>query len=297
MFLSYIFGCSEVDGFLRASGGVSDKSRAYLRWLEFSPRKRRCFLKTLTPILKKLVFSAQAEVFPPAAKSSPSSARFLRASGGVSFICDFILGKKQFSPRKRRCFCLSVPFYPGYEFSPRKRRCFCIVRSVEECKKVFSAQAEVFPPAASSPETRPSFLRASGGVSIRRCGFYRLARFSPRKRRCFFYKVRKFDSPKVFSAQAEVFPAYQFHFTPATSFLRASGGVSDLRGPFLRRQGFSPRKRRCFQVLFWSRPSGRVFSAQAEVFLGDFSWSILEFRFLRASGGVSAKRALQKATK
>ncbi len=51
---------------------------------------------------------------------------------------------------------------------------------------------------------------------------------------------------------------------------------------------FSPRKRRCFLCWWWIFYWMRVFSAQAEVFLG---WSLIIYAFLcflRASGGVSS---------
>ncbi len=71
------------------------------------------------------VFSAQAEVFPPENASKCDETGFLRASGGVS-----TRGTQE---------CKRAPF------SPRKRRCFHTGRLSIGSRKVFSAQAEVFP--------------------------------------------------------------------------------------------------------------------------------------------------------
>ena len=93
------------------------------------------------------------------------------------------------------------------------------------------------------------FLRASGGVS--KVDGYKVpcVWFSPRKRRCFHAKIYGRAHVRVFSAQAEVFLLdYKVNYT-VDSFLRASGGVSVARHQVLRDNGFSPRKRRCFQYL------------------------------------------------
>ncbi len=71
---------------------------------------------------------------------------------------------------------------------------------------VFSAQAEVFPSTAVSPAPDMGFLRASGGVSVKRLASVKLCEFSPRKRRCFPKQQQTLIDERVFSAQAEVFP-------------------------------------------------------------------------------------------
>ena len=50
--------------FLRASGGVSAQFGGSSSAVKFSPRKRRCFLRTSSFEKHCGVFSAQAEVFP-----------------------------------------------------------------------------------------------------------------------------------------------------------------------------------------------------------------------------------------
>ena len=71
------------------------------------------------------------------------------------------------------------------------------------------------------------------------------------------------------------------------SFLRASGGVSYRTVHEKYRTLFSPRKRRCFLAKKVDKEIGKVFSAQAEVFLVAIATVIFVYCFLRASGGVS----------
>ncbi len=70
-------------------------------------------------------------------------------------------------------------------------------------------------------------------------------------------------------------------------FLRASGGVSSPCHYKRPCNQFSPRKRRCFFKAVRWRMVGRVFSAQAEVFLTRKFSGYVPTCFLRASGGVS----------
>ena len=133
-----------------------------------------------------MVFSAQAEVFPVLKRVLPIGTRFLRASGGVSSLFQVIDHFFGFSPRKRRCFC-ELP------------------QAVKEAF-VFSAQAEVFPCLQVLSILRPSFLRASGGVSKSFMIYIEVDKFSPRKRRCFQKYSHAHGKNTVFSAQAEVFP-------------------------------------------------------------------------------------------
>ncbi len=152
-------------------------------------------------------------------------------------------------------------------FSPRKRRCFSSFTSSPVERSVFSAQAEVFLIHRSLRSLWKSFLRASGGVSIDFDIAPIMSEFSPRKRRCFFHCLHIRLFWRVFSAQAEVFLTRNFISSVGFCFLRASGGVSIVRGGIHREERFSPRKRRCF---WWSKyyaDSAQVFSAQAEVFL------------------------------
>ncbi len=131
---------------------------------------------------------------------------FLRASGGVSAVLHL--------------------FITDYKFSPRKRRCFYGKRNRNYKRRVFSAQAEVFPTPFSLSVAGERFLRASGGVSIRDSRRSVSKRFSPRKRRCFQRGHFECRLSFVFSAQAEVFPAIHYVTMQLLRFLRASGGVS-----------------------------------------------------------------------
>ncbi len=114
----------------------------------------------------------------------------------------------------------------------------------------------------------PSFLRASGGVSMSQSLTDAEKAFSPRKRRCF---CRRFGG-----------------FFRRCGFLRASGGVSTYLRSSSPQISFSPRKRRCFWLCKNLASYLTVFSAQAEVFLRLHAPASMAACFLRASGGVSA---------
>ena len=118
--------------------------------------------------------------------------------------------------------------------------------------------------------TSGGFLRASGGVSNSCRGLLRTTLFSPRKRRCFQCEVASTPKALVFSAQAEVFPTLFTFSVNGLRFLRASGGVSEIKTESLSTLWFSPRKRRCFFDHKHYQYAFRVFSAQAEVFLKWF---------------------------
>ena len=165
MFLQGLHEAARRRSFLRASGGVSSTRSFATENPQFSPRKRRCFLRFPCKLPLRTVFSAQAEVFLSPTAQIFLKIRFLRASGGVS-------------PCLRTKRTLSA-------FSPRKRRCFFHYRNNPEARQVFSAQAEVFLEKGINSHISRSFLRASGGVS-KFCGRVLLKiPFSPRKRRCF----------------------------------------------------------------------------------------------------------------
>ncbi len=152
--------------FLRASGGVSTNGSRLEFLHTFSPRKRRCFCVMLRKFFRKRVFSAQAEVF--LSKRFPPISRFgfLRASGGVSLFTHIAFIK--------------------FAFSPRKRRCFSWISVYLDLQEVFSAQAEVFLVFVFMFRNLLSFLRASGGVSMKKIIALPVLAFSPRKRRCFW---------------------------------------------------------------------------------------------------------------
>ena len=194
------------DGFLRASGGVSEAFCQVRHRLQFSPRKRRCFLYMNALRILPSVFSAQAEVFPALSPLPRLNGSFLRASGGVSKRCRKILEVAGFSPRKRRCFRVAKVSY--------------------RLLGVFSAQAEVFPRPKFLRPAQARFLRASGGVSEDEVSTLTGIEFSPRKRRCFQPVLGSPRQGLVFSAQAEVFPTSTRAASTRFGFLRASGGVS-----------------------------------------------------------------------
>ena len=104
VFLNFIKLLILDDSFLRASGGVSLTKSPIDQFLRFSPRKRRCFLKTLKLSAMLQVFSAQAEVFLTIEDALVVLDGFLRASGGVSIYIHLYVMGLWFSPRKRRCF-------------------------------------------------------------------------------------------------------------------------------------------------------------------------------------------------
>ena len=249
VFLPFSVALKVPRGFLRASGGVSQKIGAVSIGSSFSPRKRRCFIRYGVEEVEDHVFSAQAEVFPSKTCSARSTSGFLRASGGVSRV------ERVTKPLK--------------EFSPRKRRCFYVDDAPAGLHVVFSAQADVFLSYISASGRTMCFLRASGGVSHLLQVRLMERQSSPRKRRCFSPRVTGRELEHVFSAQAEVFPKGKYLQNVGTRFLRASGGVSLLRGGASVVTTFSPRKRRCFSFRLFSRRLPGVFSAQAEVFLPD----------------------------
>ena len=172
--------------FLRASGGVSIFVRDENIPGRFSPRKRRCFRRPFQARKRTKVFSAQAEVFPTKLTLTAKAVGFLRASGGVSG------------------FRVTTSITPL--FSPRKRRCFPFLHFHFWNLQVFSAQAEVFRRQRERLGINLGFLRASGGVSMKRLSSVELCEFSPRKRRCFRSREPPQKTVSVFSAQAEVFP-------------------------------------------------------------------------------------------
>ena len=109
----------------RASGGVSDMTRAEFFWIQYSPRKRGCFRQNRSEQTPDHVFPAQAGVFPERASLMSQGRCIPRASGGVS-------------RSLKRADRLS-------SYSPRKRGCFRFRRRSPDRKHVFPAQAGVFP--------------------------------------------------------------------------------------------------------------------------------------------------------
>ena len=134
-------------GIPRASGGVSDKGHAIGEGHQYSPRKRGCFRMGYSSERSATVFPAQAGVFPVRTKNGLLQGGIPRASGGVSETLARALACAVYSPRKRGCF-------PTQRQAKRRRR-------------VFPAQAGVFPGRRSFRPCGASIPRASGGVSGR----------------------------------------------------------------------------------------------------------------------------------
>ena len=167
------------------------------------------------------------------------------------------------------------------------RRCFLRIAKKREAKPVFSAQAEVFLEVLCQGLNLNSFLRASGGVSMYAKKGYEEVPFSPRMRRCFQQLAGHGQSLQVFSARAEVFLKIYIRCVLYICFLRTSGGVSVLDWLTVCVRTFSPRMRRCFPPLLQDICRRRVFSAHAEVFLGNEGDTLRLYGFLRARGSVS----------
>ena len=152
----------------RASGGVSGfKTRNEVRQLS-SPRKRGCFRSCHGRRRWRLVFPAQAGVFPFGPVSLHTSGSLPRASGGVS---DHLPSFLRIGPS-----------------SPRKRGCFHLARNLGFCESVFPAQAGVFPSPLDHSESALGLPRASGGVSVYSVFDAKRAASSPRKRGCFWHR-------------------------------------------------------------------------------------------------------------
>ena len=234
---------------LRARGGISNVSWLQMERNVSSPRTRRYFPHHAAAGGHVELFSAHAEVFPCVVPPWNVGWALLRARGGIS------------SP------------YGGSQTtessSPRTRRYFRAVVWPHSLSLLFSAHAEVFPPASPPPKTGQSLLRARGGISCRDSDPERKKISSPRTRRYFrpcpgkhsrgslfsahaevFPARRAWRSTSaLFSAHAEVFPSSSARCTATRSLLRARGGISGSHGEMARPRGSSPRTRRYFRCL------------------------------------------------
>ena len=171
----------------RASGGVSVISFLARSIGLYSPRKRGCFQVVLEVLNNETVFPAQAGVFPIVVDLTEDCFGIPRASGGVSAKHTVERQKRAYSPRKRGCFLKRV--------------------YIKALKRVFPAQAGVFPLTRLRSSPRTSIPRASGGVSRKSRRIPSGAPYSPRKRGCFQVKAFRLADNKVFPAQAGVFPS------------------------------------------------------------------------------------------
>ncbi len=264
-------GPGPLDRALRASGGVPSCSSWCCCWGSCSPRERRCAGGPGVPGADGGVLSARAEVCRSGSGVAASTARALRASGGVPPSCDSSAG--------------------GPTCSPRERRCADAPARLDPRRPVLSARAEVCRRNWKRSPGGWCALRASGGVPARICVLTPEQPCSPRERRC-ADDPRLVGHPRpVLSARAEVCRCRPRGSRPSTSALRASGGV-----PFRRRwfwAGFqcSPRERRCADARLGAGLAEGVLSARAEVCRVTPPSRFSEERALRASGGVPPLRS------
>ena len=253
-----------------------------------SPRKRGCFCSRTRSPRERVVFPAQAGVFP---MSSPSSVFPTKSS-----------------PRKRGCFRDLTPRNGAANVFPAQAGVFLsfdesdgVLPGLPRASGGVSQNFQYFQPdQQSSPRKRGCFSRkgdgrqgrgglprASGGVSWLPPGIGLRTLSSPRKRGCFLIVTDETGSGAVFPAQAGVFPRASRPMGTRTSLPRASGGVSGTPYRRDRRRVSSPRKRGCFPLSLTAIPSVSVFPAQAGVFLAPLAAEPCWQGLPRASGGVS----------
>ena len=180
----------------------------------------------MTAVVIRL-FSAYAEVFPSTSRVRLKPASFLCLRRGVSDTSILQYG--------RTCFSLPT------------QRCFSVSPRVSVIDWLFSAYAEVFPPARVPRSLTQPFLCLRRGVSFLSEKFGAYHDFSLPTQRCFQRLLRLPDPWRLFSAYAEVF---------LTS-----------RNPLSRWTHFSLPTQRCFSLEISPPVLCRLFSAYAEVFL------------------------------
>ena len=213
------------------------------------------------------LFSAHAEVFPGAPAKAAAGPALLRARGGISWGTSRTGRTGRSSPRTRRYFQGSSPWWlPSW---------------------LFSAHAEVFPTPVAPCDHPDSLLRARGGISPRVSASTAPAPSSPRTRRYFPHRHRGGAAAALFSAHAEVFPIRPGWSFDDLTLLRARGGISIATSLRSGKAASSPRTRRYFLAGRIAKGVRILFSAHAEVFplatMGECEARAL----LRARGGIS----------
>ena len=138
----------------------------------------------MTAVVIRL-FSAYAEVFPSTSRVRLKPASFLCLRRGVSDTSILQYG--------RTCFSLPT------------QRCFSVSPRVSVIDWLFSAYAEVFPPARVPRSLTQPFLCLRRGVSFLSEKFGSYHDFSLPTQRCFQRLLRLPDPWRLFSAYAEVF--------------------------------------------------------------------------------------------
>ena len=179
---------------------------------------------------RSLLFSAYAEVFLSSARWTTPCLTFLCLRRGVSEFGAPLMRRQTFSLPTQRCFSVS----------PR----------VSVIDWLFSAYAEVFPPARVPRSLTQPFLCLRRGVSFLSEKFGSYHDFSLPTQRCFQRLLRLPDPWRLFSAYAEVFPPPKSLGRSPRTFLCLRRGVSS---PALYRVGdkhFSLPTQRCFSGHF-----------------------------------------------
>mgnify|MGYP005850623277 CR=1 FL=1 len=137
--------------------------------------------------------------------------------------------------------------YPRDYFSLPTQRCFQIPVRSTPAVVLFSAYAEVFPPARVPRSLTQPFLCLRRGVSFLSEKFGSYHDFSLPTQRCFQRLLRLPDPWRLFSAYAEVFPPPKSLGRSPRTFLCLRRGVSYITEP--------------------AEQMDTLFSAYAEVFL------------------------------
>ena len=197
-----------------------------MRRQTFSLPTQRCFSVSPRVSVIDWLFSAYAEVFPPARVPRSLTQTFLCLRRGVSF--------------------LSEKFGSYHDFSLPTQRCFQRLLRLPDPWRLFSAYAEVF-------------LTSRNPLS-------RWTHFSLPTQRCFFCGLDCIPPGLLFSAYAEVFPDSPGQSPPRNPFLCLRRGVSDTSILQYGRTCFSLPTQRCFHTSYSQPLHQFLFSAYAEVF-------------------------------
>ncbi|BAQ21103.1 hypothetical protein cgR_6041 [Corynebacterium glutamicum R] len=213
------------------------------------------------------LFSAHAEVFPVRDWLTRVGNSLLRTRGGISNIIEARTWRTDSSPHTRRYFLWTC----GNRMD----------------LALFSAHAEVFPIYDRRIARLNALLRTRGGISAKE-GFLRdPTGSSPHTRRYFHSPPGVLLHLRLFSAHAEVFPAYAIPCFLPDALLRTRGGISPSGGQAKFLETSSPHTRRYFltPILRVSRP--KLFSAHAEVFHKGSCMLGTGPSLLRTRGGIS----------
>ena len=197
---------------------------------------------------------------------------------------------------------------PRSDFSLPTQRCFWGESRFYGVFRLFSAYAEVFPRFSKEDAEALAFLCLRRGVSKARIRWLRIHGFSLPTQRCFSLSLwkqpalllfsayaevfpglttRSVLSAGLFSAYAEVFPATRSHRISWNPFLCLRRGVSECERQKFRLILFSLPTQRCFRKCFHVLNPPGLFSAYAEVFLGDAAITNAKIPFLCLRRGVS----------